>query len=157
MRINVILLLCIFVFLPITAHAQKACTEIGCQDGLTLNVDPSFDWKWGRYDIALMFEGRTVNCYGYLPLKRCEKGPSFKCSSDKITIGESGCAMPESTHGISGIYINDAPARVIVRILRDKKAVITRTLSPEYQEMQPNGPGCGPVCRGASYNLLTAD
>ncbi len=61
-----------------TAQAQKACTEIGCQDGLNLTVDPSYDWKWGRYDISVMSEGRTVNCYGYLPLKQCEKGPSFK-------------------------------------------------------------------------------
>lgn len=140
-----------------TAQAQKACTEMGCQDGLNLTVDPSYDWKWGRYDISVMSEGRTVNCYGYLPLKQCEKGPSFKCSSDYVTIGESGCAMPESTHAISGIYINDTPRKVMVRVLREKNVVIARTMTPQYRESQPNGPGCGPVCRGASYNLLTAD
>ena len=156
MRITLLALMLVAGFAE-TAQAQRACTEIGCQNGLTLDVEPSFDWKWGRYDIHLMFEGRSVNCYGSLPLKKCEKGPSFKCSSDYVTIGESGCAMPETTHAISGIYVDDTPDRVMVRILRDHKAVITRTLSPEYRESQPNGKGCGPVCRGASYNLLTAD
>jgi hypothetical protein len=138
------------------AQAQ-VCTEIGCRNGLTLTVDPDYKWKWGRYEISLLFEGRSVNCQGYLPLKKCDKGPSFKCSSDMVVIGESGCAMPESTHGIPEIYIDDTPGRMMVRIVRDGQAVITRTLTPEYKESQPNGPGCEPVCNSASYNLLTAD
>jgi hypothetical protein len=135
----------------------RECTEIGCQNGLILNVDPDYQWKWGRYEISFLFEGRSVNCQGYLPLKKCDKGPSFKCSSDKVVIGESGCALPESAHGISTIQINDMPGRMMVRIERDGKAVITRTLTPEYKESEPNGPGCEPVCNSATYNLLTAD
>jgi hypothetical protein len=46
---------------------------------------------------------------------------------------------------------------MLVRVKRGGQNVITRTLTPEYQESRPNGPRCGPVCTSASYNLLTAD
>ena len=139
------------------ALAERVCTEIGCSDGLTLSVDPDYDWKWGFYEFNFLMEGRSVSCKGQLPLKKCEDGPSFRCSSDITQIGESGCALPESAHGISGIHINDTPRRMIVLVKRGGKSVITRTLNPEYLESRPNGPGCGPVCTSASYNLLTAD
>jgi hypothetical protein len=139
------------------ALAERACTEIGCMNGLMLNIDPDYEWKWGFYEFTFLMEGRSVSCKGQLPLKKCEDGPSFRCSSDVIQIGESGCALPESAHGISMIQVNDTPRRMMVRVKRGGVDVITRTLTPEYQESKPNGPGCGPVCTSASYNLLTAD
>lgn len=139
------------------ALAERACTEIGCTNGLMLNVDPDYEWKWGFYEFSFLMEGRSVFCKGQLPLKKCEDGPSFRCSSDIVQIGESGCALPESAHGISMIQINDAPRRLLIRVKRGGENVITRTLMPEYKELLPNGPGCGPVCTSASYNLLTAD
>ena len=157
MRIAVLLFLLLAGFAGQAVAEERVCTEIGCTNGLMLTVDPSYKWKWGIYEIQFIFDGRSVTCKGALPLKKCEKGPSFKCSSDKIVIGESGCALPESEHGISMIQINDDPRRVIIRVERGGKGIITRTLSPEYHESQPNGPGCGPVCNSASYNLLTAE
>ena len=137
--------------------AERVCTEIGCSDGLMLNVDPDYEWKWGFYEFSFLMEGRSVFCKGQLPLKKCEEGPSFRCSSDIVQIGESGCALPASAHGIAMIQINDNPRRVLIRVKRGGENVITRTLNPEYKESMPNGPGCGPVCTSASYNLLTAD
>lgn len=138
--------------------AEKACTEIGCTNGLTLNVDPGYEWRWGFYEFSFLIDGRSISCKGQLPLKKCEDGSSFRCSSDMIQIGESGCALPPSDlHGISTIYINDTPRRVFLRVKRGGQYVITRTVTPDYQESQPNGPGCGPICTSASYNLLTAD
>lgn len=153
-----LLLLCVLAGFSGKALAQeKACTEIGCSNGLILSVDPHYKWEWGFYDFSFLIGGRSVSCKGELPLKKCEDGPSFRCSSDIIQIGESGCALPESAHGISMIQINDTPRRMVVKVERGGQTVVTRTLTPKYQESQPNGPGCGPVCTSASYNLLTAD
>lgn len=156
MRI-ILLLVVLVVGFSGKALAERACTEIGCMNGLMLNVDPDYEWKWGFYEFTFLMEGRSVSCKGQLPLKKCEDGPSFRCSSDIIQIGESGCALPETAHGISMIQVNDTPRRMMVRVKRGGVDVITRTLTPEYQESKPNGPGCGPVCTSASYNLLTAD
>ena len=156
MRI-VLLFLCVVAGFSSKAMAERACTEIGCSNGLMLNVDPDYQWKWGFYEFSFLMDGRSVSCKGQLPLKKCEDGPSFRCSSDIVQIGESGCALPESAHGISMIQINDNPRRILVRVKRGGENVITRTLTPDYKESQPNGPDCGPVCTAASYNLLTAD
>lgn len=147
----------LLMFAPAAAQAEKACTEIGCNDGLTLEVAPGYQWKWGFYEMQFLLEGRSVSCKGQLPLKKCDDGPSFTCSSDIVSIGESGCALPESAHGISSIHINDTPRRMMVVIKRGGQNVVMRTLNPEYRKSQPNGPECGPICTSASYNLLTAD
>lgn len=156
MRI-ILLFVCLVAGFSSKVMAERACTEIGCSDGLTLNVDPGYQWKWGFYEFSFLIDGRSVSCKGQLPLKKCEDGPSFRCSSDIIQIGESGCALPESAHGISMVQINDNPRRILINVRRGGENVITRTLTADYKESQPNGPGCGPVCTSASYNLLTAD
>ncbi len=139
-----------------SAFAQKACTEIGCINGVNFTVDPGYDWKSGLYQIEAALGFKKVSCYGTLPLHSCEEGPTFKCDDPAVQIQESGCALPQDAHGIGGIHINGDPARVIVRIARNNKTIVTRTVVPQYTTSQPNGPGCGPVCRSASFNLLSA-
>lgn len=151
-------LVVIFIFATISfAYAQsRACTEIGCVDGLTLRVDPNYDWKWGNYDLYFSFDGKSVTCRGRLPLKKCEDGPTFQCGGKGVSIGESGCALPESAHGISDIHIQGDPPSVSVIIKHNGQTIVTRSIVTEYQELQPNGRGCGPICRSASYELFTA-
>jgi hypothetical protein len=55
------------------AHAQpKECSEIGCVNGLTLRVDPDYDWKTGNYDSFFKLGAKSVTCQGRLPLKPCD-------------------------------------------------------------------------------------
>lgn len=141
---------------PLPANAQLMCTEIGCVNGLTLRVDPNYDWKTGSYDFHFSFDGRTAECHGELPLKKCEDGPSLSCNKKGITIVESGCALPASAHGFGDIHIDGAPKKVMVRIAHNGQTIVTRTLVANYQKIRPNGPQCGPVCESASYDLLYA-
>ena len=153
----------LFVFVTIIglnhASAQSSCTEIGCIDGLNLTVDPSFDWDGGTYESEVLAGTNRYICNGKLPLDPCDQNNenTFGCNSPNITIGESGCMLPASQHGISGIYIKGEPKTVQIRITRNGKPYITRALAPEYRTSQPNGPGCLPVCRSASHNLLIAE
>lgn len=141
---------------PAAAHAQKACTQMGCTNGLQLSVNPDYDWKNGIYAFEFYLDGKNVKCTGALPLKPCEKGPSLSCNKDGVMITESGCALPPSAQGFGDIQIEGQPRRVLVRITRNGKPVVTRTVVPKYQTFTPNGPGCGPVCTSASHDLFTA-
>lgn len=155
MRLAGLLILLLAVSSPSLAQ-DRACTQIGCTNGLSFTVNPGYDWKNGKYDIQVALDYKTVNCRGELPLRPCDQGPSFTCDDPSVRIMESGCALPYDAHGIGGIQINDDPKKVIVRIARNYKTIITRTVVPQYQTSIPNGPGCGPVCRSASFDLLAA-
>lgn len=147
------------LFFATPAFAQKACTQIGCNNGLTFTADPEFDWPGGIYEIFVIADGNSMACKGTLPLKDCRDGiePSFRCNSKNIRIGESGCMLPSPQHAISDIWVNGSPRKVNIRVTRNGKPYITRSIAPEYKVTQPNGPGCGPVCKSANYNLLSAD
>lgn len=147
----------LFVGFASFAHAQKACTEMGCANGLTLAADPSFDWEPGFYDFKFFVDGKTMSCRGKLPLDRCEDAPTFGCDSRNVEIVESGCALPINKHAIAAIHIKGMPRKVIVTAKRNDKPFLTRTISPKYEQVQPNGPGCLPICRRAEYGLLSAE
>lgn len=149
------ILFLILVF-PSVSYAQKMCTQIGCLDGLTLRIDPDYDWKTGNYDLYFNLGGKSVICRGRLPLKPCDDGPTFQCGGSGVTIGESGCALPQNAHAISDIHIEGVPSTVSVIIKHNGQTIVTRRMVPEYQTSQPNGEGCGPVCKSASYDLFTA-
>jgi len=151
---GIFFLLTVFSF---PAHAQmKACTQMGCMNGVNFTVDPNYDWKNGGYQIEVALGFKKVSCNGILPLRACDQGPSFVCDDPAVQVIESGCALPPPQHGIGGIQINDDPAKIIIRIARNNKTIVTRTVVPQYTTSQPNGPGCEPVCRGASFDLLSA-
>ncbi|HYJ11579.1 MAG TPA: hypothetical protein VEX18_21300, partial [Polyangiaceae bacterium] len=78
-----------------------------------------------------------------------DSGRALSCVGAPVRIGESGCAMPPSTHAFSDITLNDSPAQVSIVIRHDECELLRETLAPAYQRSQPNGPGCAPVCEGA--------
>lgn len=149
-------LLTITAFLPHAVYAQQACTEIGCLNGLTLTVDPARKWERGQYDLFFMIDGRQITCRGELPLHDCEHSPTFTCNRPGVTITESGCALPQSQQSVGDIHIEGDPRKILVRITRNYKPLLTRTIAAQYNESRPNGPGCGPVCKSASYDLFSA-
>ena len=126
-------------------------------NGVNFTVDPGYDWINGQYQIEVALGFKKIACYGELPLHPCEQGPTFKCDDKSVQIGESGCALPDSQHGISGIQISDDPQKIMVRIARNNRTIITRTVVPQYQTSMPNGPGCGPICKSAAFDLLSAN
>lgn len=149
-----ILLICLLAH---NARAQeKICTQMGCIDGLILRPDENMLAQPGRYEIRVFLDERNqtqVVCNGALPLKPCDQGASFSCSSNKVRIGEVGCALPEEQHRIGDIYIFDTPRKVIMVAKRDETPVLARTLRPKYIFTRPNGPGCDPQCVNSTVML----
>lgn len=130
------------------------CTQIGCIDGLRLEIEKAGAWQPGAYVFAFTVDGAAVRCSGSLPLKPCDAGPSLVCDVEgRVQIGESGCALAADAQGFSDVQIHGSPAQVEVSLTRDGQELSRAALTPTYAESRPNGPGCEPVCRGASAKL----
>jgi hypothetical protein len=125
-------------------------------NGLTLALEPTASWPAGRYEFEFTMDGRSATCTGVLPLPACDAGRALSCVGAPVSIGESGCAMPPSTHAFSDIMLSDSPAQVSIVIRHDERELLRETLSPVYQRSQPNGPGCPPICEGARAVLRVA-
>lgn len=131
----------------------KMCTEIGCVDGLRIQVEKATAWAAGSYTFVFDL-GAAVTCKGALPLKACEAGASLTCEpAGKVQIGESGCALAAEAQGFSDIQIAGAPRAVSLKISRDDQPLHAVTLTPVYKTSRPNGEGCEPECTSAAERV----
>ena len=140
---------------PAHTDSLHACNEIGCADGLVIDLSPNASWAPGQYRFTIVTDGQTTVCEGALPLPACEK-PGLRCTTNVAMIGESGCAIEPAAHGFSDIRIASKPQSVTVKIERDGQTIVDHTLAPTYQRSQPNGPGCPPVCDNAHAQISVA-
>jgi hypothetical protein len=137
-----------------SGFGSQSCTEIGCVDGLQLELAPSEGWPAGHYIFSIEADGAMQTCTGDLPLPPCQNGSALSCQGASLaSIGESGCALAPSAHGFANIGFQSMPMHVVVRIERDGMAIADRDLSPTYVTSQPNGPDCEPICHNASAQV----
>lgn len=133
----------------------KVCTEIGCIGGLRVELKAPGGWPPGSYTFGFALDGVPVVCSGALPLRACEAGPSLTCDvPGRVQIGESGCALPPEQHGFADILIPSSPAKLELSIQRDGQPIYAGSITPTYGVSQPNGPGCEPICRGATAQVV---
>jgi hypothetical protein len=133
---------------------ERACTEMGCENGLKLAVTKATPWLFGTYVFRLAIDGNAVECKGALPLQPCDAGPSLRCTPDAVVqIGESGCALPAAQHGFSDITVRGEPQALKLEVLLDGKPLGAADVTPSYVTSQPNGSGCEPTCRNGSSEV----
>lgn len=139
---------------PLHGDSPRACTEMGCIDGLAIDFEPSSGWTPGAYELAITLDGQLTTCTGVLPLSSCD-APSFQCTSDAVQVGESGCALDAPAHGLSGLQIDRSsqPKQVDIAISRDGSEITRASFSPTYRRVQPNGDGCPPICHQSVQRL----
>ena len=137
------------------AGGEQACTQIGCINGLRVELKKTTPWLPGTYTFGFELDDRKVECKGSLPLQACETGPSLSCTPDAmVQIGESGCALPPAEHGFSDIQINGEPQAVKLTVTHDDKPLHTADITPNYMTSRPNGDKCEPTCRNASAEAV---
>jgi hypothetical protein len=137
----------------------RACTLIGCQDGLDVDLTPGNNWPAGAYVFTIDADAARVTCRGSLPLPACSAGSAITCDpSGVVSIVESGCALPASAHGFPQIRFDAKarPRKVVVTVTRNDGVIGRAELSPEFQRVEPNGPGCGPICNQARARMTVA-
>jgi hypothetical protein len=132
---------------------NRACTEIGCENGLTVHVTPAARWPHGAYRFVVEADGMSVTCSGSLPLSDCATRALACDREGVVTITESGCALPPNEHALGDLHLPGAPASVTVEIFRDEGTIARETFAPTYRTIQPNGPGCEPTCTQARVDL----
>lgn len=136
-----------------SAMHTDACTLIGCQDGLTIEVQASA-WAPGTYVFDMTADGKSRRCEAKLPLPACDV-QALTCTGDvEAQISVSGCALPAGSQGFGPITFRSGPANVEVAISRDGTSLGKGSFRPTYQTSRPNGPRCEPVCRQAEGRLV---
>lgn len=126
--------------LPAQAAEQvQACTQMWCQEGLTVDLN-SDEWPAGDYYFAVKLDGKLTNCKGTLPFKNCES--NVVCNTKDITIGESGCALPPANHSFNTIHSQQAPADLAVAIRRADGKYFVWENAPQKICTFPNGAKC---------------
>jgi hypothetical protein len=126
-------------------ESSRGCTEMGCTNGFHLGVEPLDAWPHGKYRYVLDVDGHEVTCEGSLPLQGCET-PNITCSDAAYSVTESGCAIAPRQHAFGDVMIPGFPSSVHLRVEHEGKPVLDEALDLKYGRVQPNGPGCGPVC-----------
>lgn len=131
----------------------KICTEMGCESGFHLRVDPAKNWPAGNYLFRLELDGKKILCKGKLPLPPCER-LAIRCGGkDEVQIVESGCALGAAEHKFGDLHFPQMPKRISVTILKDGKTFATWKGAATYHKVQPNGNGCEPICRQATADF----
>lgn len=121
----------------------RACTAIGCTSGFTITLEDGIRISGNsRLIIDLDLDGEP---------RRCELS-----AGDKPTINENCGAITFDWEGDTlkrFIVHDDDPDTLGLIIQLDEQELHKLETQPDYQHVQPNGPGCPPECRQALITL----
>lgn len=127
---------------------NPACTEIGCQTGLRIALRSQTGlWPAGEYLARVKVDGTTVECKVAIPLPT-EPSEGI-CSRDFVLLELDGAMLPEAQQSIRGVQVLRTAKKVELSIERDGQALAQHSFEPKFFEVQPNGPGCPPICQQA--------
>lgn len=142
-----------------------SCTLIGCSDGVHLEVRAARDaWPAGEYTVEISDGDDSHRCTATLPNPSLwtTESTTFKCGRTSLSAflrATQGCD-DERDGGTDGVTcgalvleVPGNPSSMQVRIDRDGQTILDESVQPKYREMQPNGPGCEPVCERSSVEL----
>jgi hypothetical protein len=126
--------------------AYERCTEAGCADGYSLSVQAESGLlPNGRYDVRVTpKDASSQECHFVVSDTGCASGhcvTESSCNASYI-VGYQEHGLPDEV--IIGYPLFDDSVAVVVA--RDSAVVFDAVLLPEYREIQPNGPECGPTC-----------
>jgi hypothetical protein len=123
-----------------------SCTEIGCFSYFRADFDKSSDWESGRWEVTFRADGSTLGtCEVELPASPNAEGD---CTGELLLrLRSDGQAIELASSRRD--FSENTPSEFTVRLERDGQQVAQQTFSPEFDRLQPNGPGCSPVCHQA--------
>lgn len=124
------------MWLALLALLYGCCTDMGCIGQLRVIVSGIPD---GTPVVVEVREGGTsYTC-------------TWEAAGEGLCEGGGGVLEGDTVEFVVGDPQADGPIDVTVRV-SDAVALDT-TIEPEWTDFAPNGPGCGPVCSGATVEL----
>lgn len=128
----------------------KICTEVGCEDILSLNFDPPISYP-GNYIFRFSYVNGSRICEYHIPTDDKDT-----CGNDIVILKKNVNSHTPKTNviePISGITISMAPKTFTLNIIRNGKKILTQTHSPIYSEYSPNGRDCPPTCKSGDQQI----
>ena len=127
-----------------------ACTEIGCQDGLFIELN-RLTWEPGVWTVSLTSDGVNTTCTATIPL---DSTTPSSCDRTGYQLTTAGSSLDVSEQAITDLYIPSIDiAQVTIIVEHDGVEVFSDSVQPSYQTSQPNGPDCEPTCTSANASL----
>ncbi len=112
----------------------------------------------GTYRFELTADGVSGFCEVVMPLL-CSREPRCESWPGGAVVEQSGCALgdpkAQSLPGVS--FTGVAPGTIELTVLQDGRRLGNGRFAPVYRKSEPNGPGCGPVCRNAPEGMLALE
>jgi hypothetical protein len=162
------LALAAFAIASASCMETHACTEIGCSDGLSIELrTPTGSWTDGIYEVALRADDKLASCTLRIPEQlpdppgkvvdtSCGNGVRLNLSS--VTQCEMGCdskacwqkCTPIPGQFESHLAVTGTPARIGLTVVRDGATLLAEEVEPAYRDAYPNGPECGGACKQAT-------
>jgi hypothetical protein len=129
-------------------------------------------WQPGAYVLTVAVDGTSHSCDLTLPADLPMNGsstqltcapklgfqgatlnPEVTCVERRTGDSVSQSCSPIPDQFVLSVHIDGTPKVLSVTLMRDGIELSAETLTPAYVQSQPNGEGCGPVCRQASVEL----
>jgi len=149
----------VLLFLPQcedeSTNPSNGCTEMGCSDGYALILQPTNTrFQEGTYEISIVTESMgTYSCF-------------FRVSNDPTECASGHCIAEENCNAVYtvgythpdriSIHYPVITGSIYVKIRRNNDTLIQTTFHPVYKFIQPNGPGCPPICK-VGKNIIFVD
>jgi hypothetical protein len=125
-----------------------SCTEIGCSSYFRAEFSRSGSWDSGRWEVTFRADGTTLgSCEIELPA--ASGNDEGDCTGDLLLRLRSDGEAIESATVRRQALSDQTPSEITVLLERDGQQVAQQTFSPTFESVQPNGPGCPPVCEQA--------
>jgi hypothetical protein len=104
---------------------QQACTRIGCEDGWSVELADAATALPATYTIRVIVDGAVVASAQCTPERQC---------------GEH-------------VFLAGVTAEQAELEISSGPVPLRWTVTPQYNTLQPNGPGCPPTCRQARVQV----
>jgi hypothetical protein len=142
-------------------EGARACTQIGCTDGVHVSVLTG-GLEDGDYTLHVTLDGDAYDCTLSVPadLPRPGSGHRLSCSPEllnsHVTSRSSCVAATCPPNGPLELAFTPVgfPENVAVRLERDGETVAEGERSVEYYQIFPNGPECDGGCRSSGVEFF---
>ena len=145
----------------------KACSTIGCQAQFSATITGTNGaFPSGTHKIDVTADGTLFSCSFAFPLQTLPSGgtastgclvgltvdviPATSCATKSTDAADTSQCTAIPGQFVEQITVTGMPVQVRVQQSVDGTAVLDKTAIPSYQAVQPNGPGCDPICEQAT-------